>query len=325
MQKIVSLLVLLFLSNYAFSQSKKREFVSQKIVYFDSLDNETTKDFATYYKIYKYYKKKEDVFTDKEFYSNGKKKKSEEKISTTKGKDGKVSYYFENGKLQKTLNYEYGILSGESREWYENGKQKEEGIYSEIENKQTYTIANYWNKEGKQLAKNGEGIYEESENNFNKFSCSGPISKGNKNGVWTGIEIAEIDNKTVKHFFTEKFEDGEFISGESKNEFKSSIKYNEVLTKAVPITGISDFYAFLLKQFKTPETEGPVKGTIYIGFIVEKNGTLSNFKTIKDLGFDTGNIAIEAIKQYKTEWKPAFRRGFIARSKYIIPISVNEE
>lgn len=66
-----------------------------------------------------------------------------------------------------------------------------------------------------------------------------------------------------------------------------------------------------------------IQGTVVISFVVEKNGTLSNFKILKDIG---GGCAAEAIRiaevmnEIKVIWVPAWKDGQPVRFEQILPV-----
>ena len=49
--------------------------------------------------------------------------------------------------------------------------------------------------------------------------------------------------------------------------------------------GIEKFYKFVAKNYQTPEEEG-LKGKVFVSFVVEKDGSLTDIKVIRDIGGD---------------------------------------
>lgn len=84
--------------------------------------------------------------------------------------------------------------------------------------------------------------------------------------------------------------------------------------------GISKFFKFIAENYRTPEVEG-LKGKVIISFIVDIDGTLTDFKIIKDLGYGTGNEAIRVLKM-SPKWTPATQNGVPIRCQYSLPINV---
>jgi len=66
-----------------------------------------------------------------------------------------------------------------------------------------------------------------------------------------------------------------------------------------------------------------VKGKVYVSFIVEKNGSLSEVNVLKGLTEEADNIAIEAIKQTSGYWEAAKHGGKEVRQKLIYQVTIN--
>lgn len=84
--------------------------------------------------------------------------------------------------------------------------------------------------------------------------------------------------------------------------------------------GIMEFYKFVGTNFKTP-AQPNLKGKVYITFIVEKDGSLSDIKNIRDIGFGTGEEAIRVLK-ICPKWIPGKMNGVPVRVMYSLPITI---
>ncbi|QNK63099.1 TonB family protein [Pedobacter sp. PAMC26386] len=86
--------------------------------------------------------------------------------------------------------------------------------------------------------------------------------------------------------------------------------------------GIAKFYAYLSKAIKYPEMamENGVQGKVFVSFIIEKDGTLSDIKVEKKLGSGTDEEAIRVLKA-SPQWIAGVQNGNRVRVKYNIPIS----
>lgn len=82
--------------------------------------------------------------------------------------------------------------------------------------------------------------------------------------------------------------------------------------------GIRKFYAFVAKNYKMPSEEG-LEGTVFVVFVVEKDGSLTDITILKDIGYGTGKEAIRVLK-LSPKWKPAELNGKKVRCNYSIPI-----
>lgn len=87
--------------------------------------------------------------------------------------------------------------------------------------------------------------------------------------------------------------------------------------------GILEFYKFVGKNFKTP-AEAKIEGKVLLEFMIEKDGSLSEFKIVKDLGFGIGDEAIRVLK-LSPKWNPGLANGKPVRVQYNLPITIQNE
>lgn len=120
-------------------------------------------------------------------------------------------------------------------------------------------------------------------------------------------EVIEIDAYDSKNQFVQKGE----------NEVYNTAGITE---KPDFPGGIMEFYKFVGNNFKTPEQPN-LKGKVYITFIVEKDGSLSDIKNIRDIGFGTGEEAIRVLK-ICPKWIPGKLNGVPVRVMYSLPITI---
>jgi periplasmic protein TonB len=83
-------------------------------------------------------------------------------------------------------------------------------------------------------------------------------------------------------------------------------------------------YDFIGKNLKYPPLakENGVMGKVMLRFIVEKDGTISNFKILGSLGFGCDEEAIRLIKSMP-KWNPGKMNGKPVRAYYTLPIYFN--
>ncbi|MGG5505789.1 MULTISPECIES: M56 family metallopeptidase [unclassified Myroides] len=84
--------------------------------------------------------------------------------------------------------------------------------------------------------------------------------------------------------------------------------------------GMQAFNQSFISNFRTPEFEG-TSIRVIIMFIVEKDGSLSDIKVVKDPGYGVGEAAIAAITQMD-KWIPAKEKGQVVRSQFALPITI---
>jgi TonB family protein len=86
--------------------------------------------------------------------------------------------------------------------------------------------------------------------------------------------------------------------------------------------GVDKFYQFLQHNIKYPAAarEKKVEGKVFITFVVEKNGSLSNLKIVRDIGSGCGAEAIRVMK-LSPKWIAGVQNGHKVRVQYTLPIS----
>jgi protein TonB len=86
--------------------------------------------------------------------------------------------------------------------------------------------------------------------------------------------------------------------------------------------GLEKFYQFFNNNFKIPDEEG-LKGKVYASFIVEKDGSLSEIKILRDIGYGTGKESIRVLK-LSPKWNPGKQNGKIVRVLYTMSFPIAE-
>lgn len=84
--------------------------------------------------------------------------------------------------------------------------------------------------------------------------------------------------------------------------------------------GLAKFYSFIKNNYTPPDEEG-LKGKVIVSFVVEKDGSLTDIKVLKDIGYGTGAEAIRVLKKC-ARWTPAEQNGKKVRCSYQIPIAI---
>lgn len=86
--------------------------------------------------------------------------------------------------------------------------------------------------------------------------------------------------------------------------------------------GDDALYAYLGKNIQYPKAaaDGNIEGKVYIKFVVEKDGSVSDVKCIRDIG---GGCGAEAVRVVKTlpKWTPGKQRGRSVRTYFTLPVA----
>lgn len=91
----------------------------------------------------------------------------------------------------------------------------------------------------------------------------------------------------------------------------------------VPEKGMENFLAFFTKNYNTPKAEKGFKGKYSLIFVIEKDGTLSNFNIAKNTPKEIGEEAIRVLKT-APNWIPGKLKNKIVRSTYVLPITIKQ-
>jgi len=85
--------------------------------------------------------------------------------------------------------------------------------------------------------------------------------------------------------------------------------------------GMEQFYKFLGNNIKYPSAaiDNEIQGNVHVSFIVEKDGSLTDLKVERKLGFGTDEEALRVLKMAK-RWNPGIQNGRPVRVKYNVPI-----
>jgi len=101
--------------------------------------------------------------------------------------------------------------------------------------------------------------------------------------------------------------------------------YNHSLVDSVPKYpgGINKFHVFLKKNYVAPKeaVENEAYGGVFVNFVIEKDGSLSDIKVLRDFGYKSGEELVRVLK-LSPNWKPAIKNGYRVRFLYSVPYYV---
>jgi len=83
--------------------------------------------------------------------------------------------------------------------------------------------------------------------------------------------------------------------------------------------GLDKFYKMIQNNFRTPDDA--VNGRMIVSFVVEKDGTLTDIKVLRESGPGTKEEAIRVLKR-SPRWTPAEQNGKKVRCSYQLPIVI---
>ena len=86
--------------------------------------------------------------------------------------------------------------------------------------------------------------------------------------------------------------------------------------------GDTAFAKFLKQNIQYPKVakDNNISGKVYISFIIEKDGTLTNFKILRNPGCGMAEEALRVMK-LSPAWIPGTQNGIPVRVGYTVPIN----
>lgn len=91
-----------------------------------------------------------------------------------------------------------------------------------------------------------------------------------------------------------------------------------------PPGGLAGFLKYVGDTYQYPaqaEAQG-VSGRVTLTFVVERDGSLTDIKVLRDLKYGTGEEAVRVLKRAK-KWTPGIQNGRPVRVQYTLPIVLN--
>jgi TonB family protein len=146
----------------------------------------------------------------------------------------------------------------------------------------------------------GDILYEE-----------GDYKDGFKDGIWTGKHTNNAGT-----YYTEIYQMGKFISGESMQDGKS---FTYTVSEAPPEFrgGMKAWYEFIGRTTSYPKAalDDRVTGTVYASFVIDKEGRVTDIKITKSVHEALDKEAVRVLQQ-SPRWKPGQQKGMPVKVTY---------
>jgi len=249
------------------------------------------------------------------FYPNGKIK---EKKNYADGLiNGWAFYYFENGNLKEKEYYIDGTINGADTLWYETGELK--GIYPYDDGKlqglylgwyENHKISEkYFYKNNRMYGKQFEYYATDT------LKWTGDYQKGERNGYFRSY----YGNGKLKR--EERYEDDSLITGRILDSAGKEIEYYPFEKLPEFPGGESVLMSFISKNIVYPRSAimNELQGRVIIGFIVDKNGRISDVKVVKSVSPSLDKEAMRVVKMMPA-WTPGMRDGIPVKVAYNLPV-----
>lgn len=103
-----------------------------------------------------------------------------------------------------------------------------------------------------------------------------------------------------------------------------AIRDHSSLTKQPEFPGGMDaFYREVGQNFIVPEVEQDLETKVFVTFVVEKDGSMTGIKVLRDPGYGLAKEAERVLKSITKKWSPGEKDGQPVRASYALPIQVN--
>jgi periplasmic protein TonB len=102
--------------------------------------------------------------------------------------------------------------------------------------------------------------------------------------------------------------------------------FTVVEESASPVGGITAFTEFIAKNMVYPAMARRmhIQGKVFVEFIVERDGTLTNVRTLKGIGAGCDEEAVRVVS-IAPKWNPGKQRGRAVRQKMVLPINFKQD
>jgi TonB family protein len=98
--------------------------------------------------------------------------------------------------------------------------------------------------------------------------------------------------------------------------------YTVVDDTALPADGLDKYYQYLASSIQYPKEarQNGVEGKVFVSFIVELDGTISDLKVMKGVSEDLNAEAIRVVSA-GSKWTPGKNNGMFVRQRLVLPIN----
>jgi protein TonB len=196
--------------------------------------------------------------------------------------DAVTRFYHANGAVAEEGPFKNEARYGFHRFWYDNGAPWKEVFYG----KKDPVYHNYWSPSGEQLLTNGNGFIGLTELGANHF--------------------AEVENFKQGAVFVVEGKDTVYLSAEVPPEYDGGYAQ---LTQDIPT----------IMKYPKAAWKDQVGGTVYLQFLVGKQGETSDFKILRGVRSDCDAEALRVAKALK-HWLPGYHKNRPVAMMHTLPI-----
>lgn len=154
------------------------------------------------------------------------------------------------------------------------------------------------------------------EHLFNQYvSANGYMEIADEPEVWEEFEM-EVVEPAEEIISVEVAEEA---VAEEEDEIYQIVEQDPVFPG-----GMEALYRYLQNNIQYPQLarENNISGRVFVQFVIEKDGSISNVRLARDIGGGCGAEAVRVVRSMP-RWTPGRNRGRVVRSAYTLPISFN--
>lgn len=254
-----------------------------------------------------------------EYYPNGKPKLFGNSINRKYNQlsfDGSCITYYANGHKKSIMNYNKGYIWGEIILYYPNGN-----LYTitKFNGKGQDSLVECRDSSGRVLAENGNGKWLKFYSDFSSEFEEGPIKDSLKEGEWHEMTSGHENYVVIYH-------KGIVVSTTDPNRIIGEPVFAAVEHEPeYPDGGAAGFNMFLAHSIKIPgNLMGNASGKVVVTFVVEKDGTLTNLRTIRSPNVEMSKAMEQAILM-SPPWTPGMQNGEPVRVQFTVSFNFTEQ
>lgn len=219
--------------------------------------------------------------TTTEFYPDGKLRRSR----APEGEGHRVKEFFPNGEPY--------------REYLEKGEATE--------------MVTVWDMDGTPTVKEGNGRAAEMHRYEDEVVLeTGIYENGRRTGEWKGY--------TDRPYFTEVYQAGYLVSGESWDGNGKKFSYKVKMEPVVFVGGEQKLYSFLARNIELPRGMQAGQVRVNTRFLIDTEGKIDSLQILNEAPPENVKEASRVVKTTSGKWVPGKRHGQPVKMWFTLPI-----
>jgi len=238
---------------------------------------------------------------------------------------GECIQFYNTGKRKAITTYKDGVKDGPEYLYYPNGQLYCINKFEYASGRPAKLV--YWechDKNGNTISENGNGNWIIYDDDLNEVYMQGPIVNGEKDGRWAGA--IKLYSDSVRYVYN--YHRGRLVSAAGYDKEDNKYPFTSEIVKPFYKWGPRDFVDTFHGNLKIPKDAQGHKmnvDTVRISFILEKDGTLSQFSTVGDTDPVLADALMAAFLKTSAGWTPGKYFGIPLRTKITTAVKKNEE